>query len=317
MQRVDLTARRALRTAAALLLATLGACAPDDDDDATSAAGATAAPTAESVSSTVATTMPPTTIASTTAAGTTAPVTSSSPATTASTTTAVPTSTTEPVPEIEEFVLGESVEGRPITAFRRGTRGGTAVLVIGVIHGDEDAGFEVAEQLRTLPVPDGIDLWVVPSVNPDGQAAQIRHNANGVDLNRNFPHDWTPIAQPGEWEYSGTGPASEPETQAFIAFAERINPELTLWYHQDLWRLSPSTGRDGPLRQRYAEVSGLPIEPVTGGTYTGVAATWVRRTVPDAMSFIIELGETLPADELPKHVAAVLSVAEMVRDGAV
>ena len=204
-----------------------------------------------------------------------------------------------------------------MNAMHRGTPGGVVILVVGVIHGNEDAGMGVVDALRTAPLPPGIDLWLLDAMNPDGWANQERGNANGVDLNRNFPHDWTPIAQPGEWEYSGTGPASEPETQAFIAFAERINPELTLWYHQDLWRLSPSTGRDGPLRQRYAEVSGLPIEPVTGGTYTGVAATWVRRTVPDAMSFIIELGETLPADELPKHVAAVLSVAEMVRDGAV
>ena len=68
---------------------------------------------------------------------------------------------------------------------------------------------------------------------------------------------------------------------------------------------------------RLAALTGLPIEAVTGGTYTGVAATWVRRTVPEAMSFIIELGETLPADQLPAHVAAVLSVAEMVRDGEV
>ena len=67
---------------------------------------------------------------------------------------------------------------------------------------------------------------------PDGVANERRGNGNGVDLNRNFPHDWTQIGQPGAGQYSGSGPASEPETQAFIVLTERIRPTLTLWYHQ-------------------------------------------------------------------------------------
>lgn len=129
-----------------------------------------------------------------------------------------------------------------------------------------------------MPIPPGIDLWLLAEMNPDGVANDVRHNGNGVDLNRNFPHDWTQIGEPGYWEYSGTGPASEPETQAFMAFVDRVQPELTLWYHQDLYRISPSSRRDGPLRVRYAELTGLPVLSVSGGTYTGVAATWVRNT---------------------------------------
>ena len=63
-------------------------------------------------------------------------------------------------------------------------------------------------------MPDGVELWLVESMNPDGQAAQVRQNANGVDLNRNFPYKWGPIGVPGDSQYAGTGPASEPETQA-------------------------------------------------------------------------------------------------------
>ena len=78
--------------------------------------------------------------------------------------------------------------------------------------------------------------------------------------------------------------------------------------------VSPSSGRDGPLRQRYAELTGLPYETVSGvgSVYTGVAATWTRRTLPDAMSFIVELGPTLPADEVDLHANAVLAIAQMV-----
>ena len=74
-------------------------------------------------------------------------------------------------------------------------------------------------------------------MNPDGVANDVRGNGNGVDLNRNFPHDWTAIAQPGDWQYSGSGPGSEPETEAYMAFAARIRPALTVWYHQDLFRV--------------------------------------------------------------------------------
>jgi len=211
-----------------------------------------------------------------------------------------------------EEILGYSVQGRPIMASHRGTAGGTVVLVVGVIHGNENAGIAILDALRALPVPVGVDLWLMDAVNPDGLANDERGNGNQVDLNRNFPHDWTPIAQVGEWEYSGTGPASEPETQAFIAFAQRIQPELTLWYHQDLFRISPSSRRDGPLRERYAQLTGLPVLSVTGGTYTGVAATWTRTSLPDAMSFIIELGPALSADEAVVHASAVLDIVTMI-----
>ena len=208
--------------------------------------------------------------------------------------------------------IGTSVQGRPIIATRRGAPDGTPVLVIGVIHGNEDAGVAILDDLRSGPVPVGVALWFVESINPDGQAGQFRGNANQVDLNRNFPHDWTAIAEPGEWEYSGSGPASEPETQAFMNFVDRIQPRLTIWYHQDLYQLSPAKGFDGELRQRYADLTGLPIAPITGGTYTGVAATWVRRTIPEAISFIVELGPTLTADEAAIHAAAVLDLATRV-----
>lgn len=256
------------------------------------------------------------TIAATSTTSTTTTTTAAPTSTSTSTTTTLTpiTRPARPADFLSEEVIGTSAGGRDITAWHRGTAGGTVILVVGVIHGNENAGLPILDRLGELPVPAGYDLWLLPLLNPDGYADDVRGNANGVDLNRNFPHDWTPIAQPGDWQWSGTGPASEPETQAYIAFTQRIQPALTLWYHQDLNRVSPSSGRDGPLRQRYAELTGLPYETVSGvgSVYTGVAATWTRRSLPDAMSFIVELGPTLPADQVDLHANAVLAIAQMV-----
>ena len=296
--------RRRVR-GALLALAMVAGCATTDAD----------AP-AESVAVVVSASAPDTVTPETTApaTSTTVAVTTSAAASTSTSTTVAPVAASRPADFLGEEVIGTSAGGRDITAWHRGTPGGTVILVVGVIHGNENAGLPILDRLGELPLPVGYDLWLLPLLNPDGYANDVRGNANGVDLNRNFPHDWTPIAQPGDWQWSGPGPGSEPETQAYMAFTQRVQPALTLWYHQDLNRVSPSTGRDGPLRQRYAELTGLPYETVsgTGSVYTGVAATWTRRTLPDAMSFIVELGPTLPADQVDVHANAVLAIAQMV-----
>jgi protein MpaA len=211
----------------------------------------------------------------------------------------------------ERVELGSSVLGAPILAERYGTPGGRRVLVIGVIHGNEAAGVAIVDQLRRLGAPDGVELWLVESMNPDGQAIDDRQNANQVDLNRNFPYKWGPIGAPGDGQYAGTGPASEPETQAMVNFIAQLRPDITIWYHQDLFVISPAEGRDGRIRARYAELTGLPLGGISGGTYTGIAATWARRELESdgAVAFIVELGPTLSAGEVAVHAEAVRTIA--------
>ena len=60
------------------------------------------------------------------------------------------------------------------------------VVVVGSIHGDERAGGRVVRRLRAAPLPDGVDLWLVRTVNPGGVAVDRRTNASGVDLDRSF-----------------------------------------------------------------------------------------------------------------------------------
>ncbi len=274
----------------------------------------TAGPSAPATSIDVASTRPTTTSAPTTSSSTT----STTSTTTTSTTTAI-TSTTVAIPvtvgpldlSADRVGLGFSAGGRPIVAERSGTPGGRRVLVIGVIHGDEDAGVAIVDELRAEPVPDGVELWVVESMNPDGQTNQVRSNDNGVDLNRNFPYKWGPIGVPGDSQYAGAGPASEPETQAMVNFMTQLRPDITIWYHQDLYVVNPSQGREGRVRARYAELTGLPLGQITGGTYTGIAATWARDEFrpDDGVAFIVELGPTLSPIDAITHADAVRTIA--------
>jgi protein MpaA len=225
----------------------------------------------------------------------------------------IPARAVDEPPLLEERIFGTSVQGRPLVAYRYGTPGGAVVMVVGVIHGDEDAGLLITSALRTLRAPGGVDLWIVPSMNPDGTALQQRGNANRVDLNRNFPLGWAKMGEPGYWQYAGPSRASEPETQAMVKFVREIRPALGIWYHQDLNMISPGTGAEGRVRARYAALTGLPLVRITGGRYTGVAATWQRNVGGGAMAFVVELGPTLSAAEARVHADAVMTVARMVQ----
>ena len=241
------------------------------------------------------------------------------------------TTAAEPWRLVTEYSsIGSSVEGRPIRLAHRIDLPGAklavddprriVVLVVGVIHGDEQAGLDVLRELHDLPVDHfaddpvlaDVDLWMIPSINPDGVAADRRTNANLVDLNRNFPYDWGPIESPGHWQYAGPSAASEPETRAFIDLIDSLRPDLTVWYHQDAFSIAPSNGPDGPARAEYARLTGLPLEGVPGGIYTGVAATWQRRTFTDDTAFIVELGPTLAPGEALRHAEAILAVVPLL-----
>lgn len=55
------------------------------------------------------------------------------------------------------------------------------------IHGDEPAGPLAARQLlQENKWPHGIDLWLIPCLNPAGFRLNRRENAQGIDLNREY-----------------------------------------------------------------------------------------------------------------------------------
>jgi beta-N-acetylhexosaminidase len=205
-------------------------------------------------------------------------------------------------------VIGRSEQGRPIRARLVGSpRARVKLLAVGTVHGNEQAGRAVIRRLTRAHPPRGTALWLVDDANPDGTAAGARHNANGVDLNRNFPYRWQP--QDGVYE-SGPGPASEAETQVMQRFIERERPRVTLWYHQALQIVVKSTG-DAKLERLYSARSGLPRRALP--RYHGTAVSWQNKTFAGDTAFVVELpGGALSPAGVRRQSRSVLALARAV-----
>jgi hypothetical protein len=156
--------------------------------------------------------------------------------------------------------VGASLEGRPILAMKIGAGTDSPlrpnVLFLATHHAREWVSTEMAMKLirwiaDSLPRPllAARDIWVIPVENPDGYQYSFtterlwrknrRANADGsfgVDPNRNYPAFWGmddvgSSPTPGTEVYRGTGPASEPETQAIVAFHAAHPPVVAVSYH--------------------------------------------------------------------------------------
>lgn len=196
----------------------------------------------------------------------------------------------------EEVVrFGTSVEGRPLVAVHRWTDGasaGQALLVLGSMHGDERAGSRVVRRLRTLPPTAGADLWLVPTMNPDGAAADRRTNAHGVDLNRNFPRYWR-AAGAGTATWSGPSAASEPETRAVQALLRRVDARTVLSFHQPLHGVDSYRATSMPLVRRLARELDLPVRSFdcSGGCH-GTLTDWANARLA-GRAVTVELGPSV------------------------
>lgn len=181
------------------------------------------------------------------------------------------------------FLLGRSVDGRPIVAIETGDPSSTRkILVVGCVHGNECAGTAIAKRLLTLRPPPGVDLWVIPNLNPDGAARGSRGNAHGVDLNRNFPWHWQPLHGPYD---SGPRPLSEPESQIAYKLIMQLHPALSIWFHQHLSVIDESGGTI-TIERLFATLVGL--RPARLTREPGSITSWQDHTFAGT-AFVVEL----------------------------
>jgi hypothetical protein len=182
--------------------------------------------------------------------------------------------------------VGTSAEGRPITAYRYGN-GPRTVLVVGQTHGDEEGGLRVLLRARTRPVPDGVTLWVIPTMNPDGLVHDTRFLTDGADPNRKAP--------------------SQREQQAVHDFALSVRPALSIWYHQNYGWVGGSGASMAPARQ-YQALTRLGTLKHSGDCTVGFM--WCP--IDDALgssSILVELPDVLTPADVQLHAQAMLAVA--------
>lgn len=213
----------------------------------------------------------------------------------------------------QHVVIGRSVQRRPIVAWSVGpSNAPRKILVVGCIHGNECAGLAITSALRRITPPRGVQLWIVPEMNPDGTAADTRQNAHGVDLNRNFPYRWQYVTDPTY--YSGPHPASEPETRAAMREIQKLRPAVTIWYHQHQ-NLVDMAGGDRGVARRYAQVSGLRATCLS--FLPGTASLWSNHKFPGTTSFVVELpAGPVRHHALRRHLRAVRAVELGQRAGS-
>lgn len=211
-------------------------------------------------------------------------------------TAAAPSVATGPYPTTR-LTIGTSVQGRAILAYRIGNPlARTRAVLVGQFHGDEPAGRAAATAIVSGSTAyHYVDLWVVPSANPDGAANRTRKNAHGVDLNRNFSVGWRYTDPPSSGYYQGPSPFSEPESRALAAFLREVRPKYVVGMHQPLYGVDTDGIKNWTFQHRLVVRTGLPAKAFTcNGGCRGTAAQWLDATLPGSM-VTVELSGTVTA----------------------
>jgi carboxypeptidase D len=138
------------------------------------------------------------------------------------------------------FTIGQTVQGRDllmmlISADPDMQSAEPEFLYIGAMHGDEVVGKEMLYHLidyltdgygvdpRATDLVDGAEIWIMPSMNPDGTALVQRYNANFFDLNRSFP-DWF-------FDPDNSGAGRQPEVLAVMQWSAGHSIDLAANMH--------------------------------------------------------------------------------------
>jgi len=146
-------------------------------------------------------------------------------------------------PEIcQRLQIGTSVQGRPLWVLKISDsvnveEAEPEMKFVSTIHGDEVTGMEMemfmienilkgyqAENDTMRFIVDNTELYVMPLLNPDGNANNSRYNASGYDLNRNFPEGTY-------YDADSVNAALLPEIDAMIDFTSQHNFIMSTNYH--------------------------------------------------------------------------------------
>lgn len=176
--------------------------------------------------------------------------------------------------------LGRSTEGRPLWggAFGAPLPGEGPLLVVGGVHGDEPSSVEAVVGLAGRLASGSVAaaaVVLVPALNPDGLARNLKNSARDVDLNRNFPaRNWRAEHAPGY--FPGQAPLSEPETLLLADLVARHGPRGVVAVHAPF----ACVNHDGPpaaaaWAEAVAAACGWPARADLGYPTPGSLGSWL------------------------------------------
>ncbi|HYF75631.1 MAG TPA: M14 family zinc carboxypeptidase [Symbiobacteriaceae bacterium] len=243
--------------------------------------------------------------------------------------------------------LGQTAYGRQIWALGLGT-GPAAVLIVGAHHGSEwmtaQLTATMAEdyaQAADADIREKATVWFIPMLNPDGVTisqtglaafppeahAKLRAwnngsddfrgwkaNAEGIDLNRQYPADWAHIvaSPPGPTfsHFKGDEPLVAPEARALHDFTLELNPEIVLAYHSAgrviYWHFHTwpeHVERDRRIAEQLAGLTGYALMPPEANPSGGGYKDWFVQTV-GRPGFTQEIGVYTDGGPLPAEAFA-------------
>jgi len=242
-------------------------------------------------------------------------------------------------PFVSVIEIGRSVQGGAIQAIRVGT-GSRMVVIAGAIHGSEGNTAVLVEELAVRladaaeSLPRDASFFLVPGLNPDGLVRRSRHNARGVDLNRNWDtNNWrsdgveSPEAAPGA---GGPSPFSEPETAAFsswlLSLREQSTSRLAVIIYHSAWppkgliqpgyRIVSGQQETDPnaakLGHYWSSELGYDYTPTWPDySITGEAIHWCAENEITCIDIELPTANDLTAAEVQLHLSALL---DMIRE---
>ena len=164
--------------------------------------------------------------------------------------------------ELTDFlntIAGQSVQGRELWVMEISDNPGINEIepefkYVANMHGDETVGRELSLYLiewlvsgygvdsRATNLINNTDIFIIPTMNPDGFELGSRYNANGIDLNRDFPDQFE--------DANNTLSGRQPETQALMQWS--FNHHFVLSANMHTGALVVNYPFDGPNSGAYS-----------------------------------------------------------------
>ncbi len=182
------------------------------------------------------------------------------------------------LPQITSSTIATTPKAHPLSLYKSNNSDhGKSILFIGGVHGDEPEGVELANKLLQWLMQNNHNSWLlIPCLNVDGFKAGSRVNANGVDLNRNFPHNWSPTMKAPRY-FPGKHPGSEIETKALIETITRYSPRLICHFHSWNPCIVFTSDKAPKEAEILSQVTGYPLQSDIGYSTPGSLGDWAWR----------------------------------------